>query len=1179
MNTVDRDPYRRRSMVLLSPAITPSAATNDDGAEEEQGKKNNPSSRIPTSRPSNPQRKSMILPPLSQSNPRILKKRLSEEPNLNATPRSVASSRSSLAFVRERDETPSSLPRSVPEEMSEGAELEWLRAEHKDLSEKLETLRLKRAEDKTKLVDYERCKIQLQQLLEYKSKMTDAHAEVQRQLQEARKEAKEAIEAREQHHEEMSGFSEQLEMATLDREMAEEKAELLQQELDSLKERNIELETDLEILKSEMAEPGTVKEGNSVQMKQLEQQNERLKEALVKMRDLSGASSTDAQRLSKENEELRTQIAEVAKRHDKMQQQVQLAEMQMNDLKEQVDAALGSEEMVEKLSSDNLMLEQRASELEDAIADLEQMRMMDEEMLESQRDVERDLRQELDLAAGKINEVHLQMKACAAQAQDYENTILKFRQKTSDLQEEIQDLKDQVLRAEAKARGSDDDEVTDRSSFAVFTAGKNFAETVDNEVRVVDLEHARQHAKYLKAFLPDNFGKPGGDNDAVLLSLLFPRLSSKASVLAKLLSDKNPPVPGGMRREHVTKSHKAEQWGHCAKFIYHLNALGAIVRKFETAVSRCSVERLARLAQLQPEMAAQERIIDQYLELIKTNRLDENTSFDNLVRVINYFQNIYSVHLHGDDYNANQFMSDSITQLLSGLRWFRTNCERISFFLLPGASECNLGKLVKDLSLFITESEQFCLRAKNRIPTDKDLNLNQETIEQLAEAVGSLEKAANVLHQACTVASTQVSMLPDVEGLEPKRLEELLHEGAEKVHGKMKDKTAEDAIKLSLGMLMSQVAKLADTLDKGALEVDRPETRPFPPLLDRAHARKQDAVEAEGLRWQLEKKENEIMELKKQLRIKSEDISEAKVRLEMAEKRLQSTGKEGDERVVRLQRKVDDLMSDLKKKEAEYEQTMDALQQELIGAEKEKTELKDKLKSFSKKALLANISSRDLASPSVFAPPSPGFGAVSAVHDSPLLLNQIESLKQALRYSESERRRLAGQQMQKKMTELRPLVVPNKPNGPAGLTDLDKMTNMRHDDLCQLMKESNKLTQEYVEQVRTLRLPDLTKKTEKTSPLAHLTQLTARQNRIDSWHKDLLARLIKFRAGQLYGASAPTDFAQFPTTAFAHQRSSQDRPIFARIQMLPVDKNDAGKTYTVPVDGTEWCRIQRQLVA
>jgi hypothetical protein len=48
-------------------------------------------------------------------------------------------------------------------------------------------------------------------------------------------------------------------------------------------------------------------------------------------------------------------------------------------------------------------------------------------------------------------------------------------------------------------------------------------------------------------------------------------------------------------------------------------------------------------------------------------------------------------------------------------------------------------------------------------------------------------------------------------------------------------------------------------------------------LLDRAHARKQDAVEAEGLRWQLEKKENEILEMRKALRIKAEEISESKV--------------------------------------------------------------------------------------------------------------------------------------------------------------------------------------------------------------------------------------------------------------------------------------------------------------
>ncbi len=48
--------------------------------------------------------------------------------------------------------------------MTEGAELEYLRSEVRDLAEKLETLRAKRQEDKQKLIDYERCKIQLQQV-------------------------------------------------------------------------------------------------------------------------------------------------------------------------------------------------------------------------------------------------------------------------------------------------------------------------------------------------------------------------------------------------------------------------------------------------------------------------------------------------------------------------------------------------------------------------------------------------------------------------------------------------------------------------------------------------------------------------------------------------------------------------------------------------------------------------------------------------------------------------------------------------------------------------------------------------------------------------------------------------------------------------------------------------------
>lgn len=54
----------------------------------------------------------------------------------------------------------------------------------------------------------------------------------------------------------MSDLAETVEMATLDKEMAEEKCEVIQTELEQMKERNEELTLDLEILRNEISEKG-----------------------------------------------------------------------------------------------------------------------------------------------------------------------------------------------------------------------------------------------------------------------------------------------------------------------------------------------------------------------------------------------------------------------------------------------------------------------------------------------------------------------------------------------------------------------------------------------------------------------------------------------------------------------------------------------------------------------------------------------------------------------------------------------------------------------------------------------------------------------------------------------------------------------------------------------------------
>jgi dynactin 1 len=86
---------------------------------------------------------------------------------------------------------------------------------------------VKRLQDKEKLKDVDKMKLQMEQLLEFKSRIMESQTSLQRELQRAKQEAREAVEARDTHAEEMADLAETVEMATLDKEMAEEKVRFM----------------------------------------------------------------------------------------------------------------------------------------------------------------------------------------------------------------------------------------------------------------------------------------------------------------------------------------------------------------------------------------------------------------------------------------------------------------------------------------------------------------------------------------------------------------------------------------------------------------------------------------------------------------------------------------------------------------------------------------------------------------------------------------------------------------------------------------------------------------------------------------------------------------------------------------------------------------------------------------
>ncbi|XP_068742547.1 dynactin subunit 1-like [Montipora capricornis] len=193
-----------------------------------------------------------------------------------------------------------------------------------DVEEKLETLRSKRQEDKAKMKELEKTRMQLEQMQEYKTRWQEAQRDLQAQLNATKKELKELSENRQEHSDEMTELQEAVEMATLDKEMAEERLESLQQENEQLKDKLEEVSLDLEILKNEISEGGIEGAATNAQVKQLEQHNSRLKEAILRLKEVQASDKSEMQSLQKQVRELQSGNTSLQMERDKLSEELQV---------------------------------------------------------------------------------------------------------------------------------------------------------------------------------------------------------------------------------------------------------------------------------------------------------------------------------------------------------------------------------------------------------------------------------------------------------------------------------------------------------------------------------------------------------------------------------------------------------------------------------------------------------------------------------------------------------------------------------------------------------------------------------------------------------------------------------------------------------------------------------------
>ena len=230
---------------------------------------------------------------------------------------------------------------------------------------------------------------------------------------------------------------------------------------------------------------------------------------------------------------------------------------------------MGAEEMVVILGEQKLTLEEKVAQLREEVSDLEALQDMNDQLVESNAELEAELREDLDMARAAVKQAMRDRDAALETIADREATLGKFRELVQKLQEQSLQLQSK-LETETNKPVSALPEIVDFTK--MFNETKAHTKAIDLELRRVDIQQLQGHIRYLTAYMPDSFMNRGGDHDAVLVLLLIPRMIHKSEILLGQIKEKFAPIEK-IDRAAILKGHKVEQFSFRCRASFYIYAL------------------------------------------------------------------------------------------------------------------------------------------------------------------------------------------------------------------------------------------------------------------------------------------------------------------------------------------------------------------------------------------------------------------------------------------------------------------------------------------------------------------------------------------------------------------------------------------------------------------------------
>ncbi|SMR41956.1 unnamed protein product [Zymoseptoria tritici ST99CH_1E4] len=429
-----------------------------------------------------------------------------------------------------------------------------------------------------------------------------------------------------------------MESAIMDRELAQEESANHKDELEALREKNEELVLELEILKEENSEytkEMTSEERSSTGYLQLVRTNERLKDALIRLRDITQDKEAELKDQIDGLQERLKEADEAKIQFEETKEKLLRSQSDTEDLRQQLEVAQGAEEMIETMAEDNETLRNKLNELRAVIEDLESLREINDELEINHVETEKQLQEELDFKDSLLMDRERTSKQQQAALDQADFNINRFRELVTQLTGDLQDLQasKQITEAEASQLSSKSRAMMDLNTKLQSSAAKTQVKQIDLELRKLDAEQASEHLAIVQLFLPESFK---AERDSVLALLRFKRIGFKANLVQTFVKERI--------ASFGTRGQDEEVFAACDA-LAKLTWIGGMSERLVNSISSCSPDAFAQYGSALFELEVVERTLNDYVDALRRDELKESDMTVRLGRSIEVMTHLSSLHI------------------------------------------------------------------------------------------------------------------------------------------------------------------------------------------------------------------------------------------------------------------------------------------------------------------------------------------------------------------------------------------------------------------------------------------------------------------------------------------------------------------------------------------------------